>query len=102
MRFLFDAPKMAFFDCGGTRLLLSEAEEGTFERAGSILYFSVEGIQDMMRALKGKGVEMLSEAHLVAEMPDHDLWMSFFKDLDGNTLALMEEVTVARRTEDSG
>ena len=30
--------------------------------------------------------------HVVAKMPDHELWMTFFTDLDGNTLALMSEV----------
>jgi len=25
-------------------------------------------------------------------MPDHDLWMSFFRDTEGNVMALMSEV----------
>jgi methylmalonyl-CoA/ethylmalonyl-CoA epimerase len=28
----------------------------------------------------------------VAKMPDHELWMAFFRDPDGNLLALMSEV----------
>jgi methylmalonyl-CoA/ethylmalonyl-CoA epimerase len=28
---------------------------------------------------------------LIAKMDDHDLWMAFFTDPDGHTLALMQE-----------
>jgi len=29
---------------------------------------------------------------VIAQMPSHDLWMSFFRDSEGNLLALMSEV----------
>ncbi len=32
------------------------------------------------------------EPHLIAKMPDHELWMAFFHDTEGNMLALMCEV----------
>ena len=91
MRFLFQAPpNMAFFDCGGIRLMLSPPE-GTADSFSSIIYYRVDNIQSAAAALKSRGVSFESEPHLVAQMPDHDLWMAFFRDPDRNLLALMSE-----------
>jgi methylmalonyl-CoA/ethylmalonyl-CoA epimerase len=83
-------PSMAFFDCHGIRLMLSLPEAG-FERAGSVLYFRVAGIQAAYETLQARGVAFLDRPHLIARMPDHELWMAFFRDPDGNPLALMSE-----------
>jgi methylmalonyl-CoA/ethylmalonyl-CoA epimerase len=90
IRFLFEAPNMAFFDCGGIRLMLgpSEGTEGSFS---SLVYFKVDDIQTAFDALKARGVEFERDPHLVAKMPDHDLWLAFFRDPDRNVLALMCE-----------
>jgi methylmalonyl-CoA/ethylmalonyl-CoA epimerase len=45
----------------------------------------------MFAQMRGRGVAFVDEPHLIAKMPDHDLWMTFFKDPDGHTLALMSE-----------
>jgi len=93
MRFLFQAPpKLAFFDCGGVRLMLDVPEEAEFKHFSSILYYRVDDIQGTWAALRGRGVDFRDEPHLVARMPDHELWMAFFRDTEGNTLALMSEV----------
>lgn len=92
MKFLFDVPKMAFFDCEGVRLLLSLPEEEGENQQSSIIYFSVSDIKAAHSDLTKRGVEFVFEPHLVAKMPDHDLWMAFFLDSEGNTLALMSEV----------
>lgn len=93
LRFLFEAPpKLAFFDCGGVRIMLSTAEEAEFDHPSSILYFQVDDIRAAHAAMSGRGVEFRDEPHLVAKLPDHELWMAFFKDSEGNTLALMSEV----------
>jgi methylmalonyl-CoA/ethylmalonyl-CoA epimerase len=90
--FLFEAPpKMAFFQCGETRLLLGEPEAGAAPRPGSILYFRTEDIAATHRALVANDVRFEREPHLVAKLPDHELWLAFFEDGEGNTLALMEE-----------
>ena len=92
IKFLFEVPKMSFFDCDGIRLLLALPEgEGT-DHLSSVLYFKVEDIGRTTEWLRGRGVTIEGEAELIAEMPDHDLWMSFFKDSEDNTLALMSEV----------
>jgi methylmalonyl-CoA/ethylmalonyl-CoA epimerase len=90
--FLFQVPKMAFFDCGGVRLMLSLAEKPGFDRSGSVLYYKVPNIQEAFNTLSARGVQFIDKPHLVAPMPDHDLWMTFFHDTSKNTLALMSEV----------
>lgn len=72
--------------------MLSRPEGTEVFRPGSILYFRVEDIQAGFDALSARKVELLDEPHLIARMSDHDLWMAFFKDSEGNTLALMSEL----------
>jgi len=90
VRHLFDAgPTLSFFDCGGTRLMLSPAEG---EAAGtSVLYFFVSNIEGRRRELAGRGVRFVNEPHMIAKMPDHELWLAAFRDSENNMLALMEE-----------
>lgn len=92
MKLLFQVlPQMAFFDCGGIRLLVG-IPEPDHDHPSSILYFKVDEIHQAHATLKGRGVAFLQEPHPVAKMPDHELWMAFFKDSEGNTMALMSEV----------
>jgi methylmalonyl-CoA/ethylmalonyl-CoA epimerase len=92
IRLLFEAPpSMAFFDCGGVRLMMGPPE-GTKDSFSSILYFKVDDIQAGAGELRSRGVEFERDPHLVARMPDHDLWLAFFRDPDRNLLALMCEI----------
>jgi methylmalonyl-CoA/ethylmalonyl-CoA epimerase len=91
MKFLFEFPGLAFFDCDGVRLMISKPEKAEFDHPGSILYFKVRDIDAAHTDLVAKGVEFTDAPHLIAKLPDHELWMAFFKDSEGNTLALMEE-----------
>lgn len=93
MRFLFQAPPgLAFFDCDGVRLLLDKPEDTEFDHPSSILYYKVPDIQAAHVTLAQRGVRFRAEPHMIARMPDHELWMAFFDDTEGNTLALMSEV----------
>ncbi|HEY1013266.1 MAG TPA: VOC family protein [Herpetosiphonaceae bacterium] len=87
---LFSAGPLAFFDCGGVRLMLSPPE-GDGPRAGSTLYFKVGDIAAAHAALQARGVAFVDEPHVIAEMADHTLWMVFFRDSEGNLLGLMSE-----------
>lgn len=88
--FLFSAgPSLSFFDARGTRLMLSPAEGEA--RGTSVLYFFVSDIAAMCDALVKKGVPGVGEPHLIARMPDHELWLAEFRDSEGNLMALMEE-----------
>jgi methylmalonyl-CoA/ethylmalonyl-CoA epimerase len=89
---LFRAGHLAFFQCGQTRLMLSAPEKPEFDHPGSILYFNVADLNVEFERMRSQGVKFIDEPHLIAKMPDHELWMAFFKDSEGNTLALMSEV----------
>jgi len=92
LRLLFTAGKLAFFDCGGVRLMLDVAEKPEFDHPSSILYFRVSDIIAAQRQLLANDVRFEDEPHVIARMPDHDLWMTFFRDSEDNLLALMSEV----------
>jgi methylmalonyl-CoA/ethylmalonyl-CoA epimerase len=92
MPLLFQAPPgLAFFQCGTIRLMLSIPEKDFTPGASSVLYFRVTDIDGMYAALSARGVSFVDKPHFITKMPDHDLWMAFLKDPDGNALALMEE-----------
>ena len=92
LRFLFaPAPTLAFLMIGDVRLMLS-TPEGDFTPGGStVLYLRVADIDAEHEALVGRGVAFIDAPHLIARMPEHELWMCFFRDPDGHTLALMSE-----------
>jgi predicted enzyme related to lactoylglutathione lyase len=92
LRHLFRAGQLSFFDCGGVRLMLDKPEKPEFDHPSSILYFQVADIEAAYRRLKSGGAKFDDQPHVIARMPDHDLWMTFFRDTEGNVLALMSEV----------
>lgn len=94
--FLFSAPpQMAFFDCGGVRLLVGVMPPGENAQRGSAIYFRVEDIQAVFSELRSKGVTFRAAPHVVHRMPNSELWLSEFTDPWGNQLALMSEVATA-------
>jgi methylmalonyl-CoA/ethylmalonyl-CoA epimerase len=90
--FLFRAGNLAFFQCGQTRLMLSAPEKPEFDHPSSILYFSVADLRTSFSDMQSRGIVFIDEPHLIAKLPDHELWMCFFHDSEGNTLGLMSEV----------
>ena len=95
MKHLFDAPpQLAFFACGGVRLMLSPAEKPEFERPSSILYFRVKDVRDSHRLFVERGVRFEREPHMLARMPAYELWLAFFRDSEDNLLALMSELPI--------
>jgi methylmalonyl-CoA/ethylmalonyl-CoA epimerase len=93
--FLFDVPRMAFFDVAGVRLMLGEPEGEAFDHPGSILYFDVPDLRASHEELVRRGVQFDSSPHLIADLGERELWMAFFKDSEGNQLALMSETPKA-------
>lgn len=91
LRKLFRFGTLVFFDCGGLRLLLDQVKDAASVKPGSPLYFRVADVALARRELEQRGVRFEDDIHLVAPMPDHDLWMTFFRDPDGHLLALMME-----------
>ena len=94
MKFLFQFPGMAFFDCGGVRLYLAKQEEG-LTLATSVIYYRVPAIEETAAVLEKNGVRFKGRPHIVHRDARHELWMAFFDDSEGNMLALMSEVPVA-------
>jgi methylmalonyl-CoA/ethylmalonyl-CoA epimerase len=91
LRKLYRFGELLFYDCAGVRLLVERSPAKPFVPNSSILYFRVADIRLVYRELQDRGVQFIESPHLVAPMEDHDLWMAFFKDAAGNTLALMQE-----------
>jgi len=93
MRFLFQAPSgLAFFDCGGVRLMLDVPAKSQPEQRSSVIYYKVADLSSSYATLTERGVTFEAKPHLIARLADHELWMAFFRDPDGNLLALMSEV----------
>jgi methylmalonyl-CoA/ethylmalonyl-CoA epimerase len=92
LKFLLNAGTLNFFDCGGIRLMLTLPEKPEFDHPSSILYFKVGDLRGTFDRMKGAGAKFEDEPHLIARMPDHELWKCFFRDTEGNLLGLMSEV----------
>ena len=93
--FLFAAPpQMAFFMCGSVRLLVGVMPAGQTPQRGSAIYFKVSDIQAVYSSLSAKGVTFVAAPHVVNRTPQSELWLSEFKDPDGNQLALMAGVAI--------
>jgi predicted enzyme related to lactoylglutathione lyase len=91
---LFNTGNLAFFQCNGVRLLISENENDQFPDRSSVFYFQVQDIHAAFEGLKGKGVVFHDEPHLIAKMGNVETWMAFFHDTEGNIHALMSEFEV--------
>ena len=89
---LFTVPNLAFFDCGGVRLMLGLAETPELDHPSSILYFRVPDLNAAHQRLVDLGVPIVAPPRLIAPMPAYDLWMSAFRDPEGNIHQLMSEI----------
>jgi len=93
LRLLFEAPpNLAFFDCGGVRLMLGPAEGTGKDNMSSILYYNVPDIHQAHETLVARGVQFEEVPHIVAKLPDRDVWIAILRDSEDNLLALMSEV----------
>ena len=93
LRLLFRAPpSLAFFDCGGVRLMLTPDEGSDPPGRGGIVYYVVPDLAAAYAALCSRGVAFLDAPHRIARLADHELWMAFCRDSEGNMLGLMSEV----------
>jgi DNA-binding CsgD family transcriptional regulator/catechol 2,3-dioxygenase-like lactoylglutathione lyase family enzyme len=89
LRHLYSFGNLAFFDCGGVRLFLSEGEGAPSE---SILYFRVPDIRAAHQALDGRGVQFTHAPHMIHRHADGtEEWMAFFADNEGRPLAIMAQ-----------
>jgi methylmalonyl-CoA/ethylmalonyl-CoA epimerase len=90
MPFLFQAPpQMAFFQCGATSVMLGVPTTPEVDHPASLVYYLVPDIASAHTTLRDRGVEFITEPHLVHRAPDYELWLADFRDSEGNVLALM-------------
>lgn len=88
---LYTFGNLAFFDCGGTRLLLTQADAPL--AAESLLYFRVPHIEQAHEELTRRGVEFINAPHMIHRHSDGtEEWMAFFRDPDGRPLGIMSQV----------
>lgn len=88
---------LLFFDCAGVRLMLERSGDPAAIARASPIYLRCADIALAVAELTRRGVVFTSPPHRIAEMDDHDLWMAFFADPDGHTLALMQEAPKGHR-----
>ena len=92
IRFLFTAPPgLAFFDCGGIRLMLDGSGEQSLEHRASTVYYKVSDLHAAVERLRERGAVFVAEPHRIATMTDHELWMAFLRDPSDNLIGLMCE-----------
>ena len=88
---LFEVSGMAFFDCGGVRVLVGAGDPAT-PHTGTLLYFHAKDITAAINGLREGGATIEREPQMIAKMPDREVWLALFQDLDGNTIQVMSEV----------
>jgi methylmalonyl-CoA/ethylmalonyl-CoA epimerase len=91
LRRLFRLGDLVFFDCAGVRLMIEKAHDPENLPPQGCIYFRCADLVLAVAELSRRGLTFTHAPHLIAAMDDHDLWMAFFTDPDGHTLALMQE-----------
>jgi methylmalonyl-CoA/ethylmalonyl-CoA epimerase len=91
MQFLFKGPNMAFLMCGSVRIYL-DANPGVVEAGGnSLLYFRATDIDRAHETFKSRGVEVKEPPHVIARLPDREVWLMWLRDSESNLVGVMQE-----------
>jgi methylmalonyl-CoA/ethylmalonyl-CoA epimerase len=94
LKFLFEMTGLAFFDSGGVRLMLTPANVDGVQPLVSVIYFATGDITAATDAVLAKGAELLAAPHVIAKLPGREVWLSHWKDCEGNTMSFMQEKPV--------
>lgn len=93
LKLLFQAPPgLAFFDCGGVRLMLTIPQGEEIDHKTSIIYYKVDDIAASTANLKAKGLSFVHDPQMTVMMEDHELWIGFLRDPDENLIGIMAEI----------
>lgn len=94
--FLFEVPSgMAFFNCGGVRLMVTAQNGDLKDHNTSVIYYRVDDIAITAKAIKSNGVVFTREPSMAIKMEDHELWIGFLRDPDENLIGIMSEVPLS-------
>jgi predicted enzyme related to lactoylglutathione lyase len=91
LRKLLAQPNLLIFDAAGQRLLVGTPESGARPSSGTTIYFRCADLGACMEQLKARGVHFVANPELVTRTGAYDLWLAFFRDPAGNSLALIAE-----------
>lgn len=92
LELLFQAPPgLAFFNCGGVRLMLTTLQGDEADHKTSVIYYKLNNIEKVFDELKTLQVDIERAPQKAAKMEDHELWIGFIRDPSGNLVGLMEE-----------
>jgi DNA-binding CsgD family transcriptional regulator/catechol 2,3-dioxygenase-like lactoylglutathione lyase family enzyme len=96
LRHLFtSAGKLAFFDCGGVRLMVEDPSivDVPDLHNDSVLYFRVPDIHAAQQELERRGVTFTGAPHMIYKHPDGlEEWLTFFHEPGGGMLSLISQV----------
>src|ERR1700733_14876847 len=95
LRYLCGAGQLSFFDCGGIRIMLDRPKNKEFDHPSASLIFRFL-MSRPCTSLLDAGAAVVEPPEIIAARPDHDLWIFFFRDTEGNVMSLMSEA--ARKT----
>ena len=92
LKHLYTFGNLAFFDCGGTRLMLTAGDE-VKQQDQYIIYFSVPDIHAAHAELAARGAAFEAAPHMIHRHPDGtEEWMAFLKDNEGRFIGIMCQV----------
>jgi predicted enzyme related to lactoylglutathione lyase len=89
---LFDAgPNLSFLAAGSVRIMLTTPQGAGEPGKNSVLYFRTKDVENAYRQFVERGANAERPPQLTAKLPDHELWIGFLRDPEGNLVGLMEE-----------
>ena len=91
LRFLMNGPNMASFDCGGIRIYLDANPSMVEVGKNSMIYFRTGNVERAHSAFQERGVTIHQSPHIIASLPDRDVWLMWIRDSEQNLLGVMEE-----------
>ena len=89
LKLLFEVPGMAFLDAGGIRLMLGEAKLSAPLQNNTYVYFDAGDWNETEAALEARGLKFDRPADVVQRADGKEHAIRFFRDPDGNALAIM-------------
>lgn len=92
LKHLFDAgPNLTFVAAGSVRLMLTRPQGAGVPGQNSVVYFRMRSLEHDFGEVISRGAVIEREPQLAAKLPDHELWIGFVRDPEGNLIGLIEE-----------
>ena len=89
LKLMFEVSGMAFFDAGGTSLMIGPAQHQGALQNNTFVYFDAGDWYATEAALAARGLKFTGDAEVIQRHEGKEHALRFFKDPDGNALAIM-------------